>query len=97
MLTEHDLFHPTAFSILKVAHYYFEVSLHFVLLKHHSAPIACTLLDKAGVAYTKLLANENAEMATELGIKTAPTLVVVENGNVSKYAGVSDIKKYIGA
>ena len=38
-----------------------------------------------------------AEMATELGIKTAPTLVVVENGNVSKYAGVSDIKKYIGA
>ena len=59
--------------------------------------IACTLLDKAGVAYTKLLANENAEMATELGIKTAPTLVVVENGNVSKYAGVSDIKKYIGA
>ena len=59
--------------------------------------IACTLLDKAGVAYTKLLANENAEMATELGIKTAPTLVVIENGNVSKYAGVSDIKKYIGA
>ena len=59
--------------------------------------IACTLLDKAGVAYTKLLANENAEMATELGIKTAPTLVVVENGSVAKYAGVSDIKKYIGA
>ena len=59
--------------------------------------IACTLLDKAGVKYEKLLANENAEMATELGIKTAPTLVVIENGNVAKYAGVSDIKKYIGA
>ena len=59
--------------------------------------IACTLLDKAGVKYDKLLANENAEMATELGIKTAPTLVVIENGNVAKYAGVSDIKKYIGA
>ena len=59
--------------------------------------IACTLLDKAGVAYTKLLANENAEMAADLGIKTAPTLVVVENGKVAKYAGVSDIKKYIGA
>ncbi len=59
--------------------------------------IACTLLDKAGVKYEKLLANENAEMATELGIKTAPTLVVIENGNATKYAGVSDIKKYIGA
>ena len=59
--------------------------------------IACSLLDKAGVGYTKLLANENAEMATELGIKTAPTLVVIENGVATKYAGVSDIKKYIGA
>ena len=59
--------------------------------------IACTLLDKAGVKYEKLLANENAEMATELGIKTAPTLVVIEKGNATKYAGVSDIKKYIGA
>ena len=59
--------------------------------------IACSLLDKAGVQYTKLLANEHAEMATELGIKTAPTLVVIENGVATKHAGVSDIKKYIGA
>ena len=59
--------------------------------------IACSLLDKAGVNYNKLLANENKELVEELGIKAAPTLVVVENGNVSKYTGVSDIKKYIGA
>ncbi len=59
--------------------------------------IACALLDKAGVAYEKLLANENAEAATALGIKQAPTLVVVKNGEASKYAGVSDIKKFIGA
>ncbi len=59
--------------------------------------IACSLLDKAGVAYNKLLANENKELVEEIGIKTAPTLVVIKGGNVSKYAGVSDIKKYIGA
>ncbi len=59
--------------------------------------IACSFLDKAGVSYNKLLANENKELVEELGIKAAPTLVVVENGNVSKYAGVSDIKKYLGA
>ncbi len=57
--------------------------------------IACSILDKAGVAYEKLLANEHAELATEFGVKQAPTLVVVENGMASKYAGVSDIKKYL--
>ncbi len=59
--------------------------------------IACSLLDKAGVSYTKLLANENKELVEEIGIKTAPTLVIIEGGSVTKYAGVSDIKKYIGA
>ncbi len=57
--------------------------------------IACTLLDKAGVQYKKLLANENKEFAEELEIRQAPTLVCIENGSVSKYAGVSDIKKYL--
>ena len=59
--------------------------------------IACSLLDKAGVAYNKLLANENVELVNEFGIKQAPTLVVVENGVVSKFTGVSDIKKYLNA
>jgi len=58
--------------------------------------IACALLDKAGIAYDKKLAEENADLAKELGIKQAPTLVVVKDGNVEKFAGVSDIKKYIG-
>ncbi|MBO5379364.1 MAG: ribonucleoside triphosphate reductase [Clostridia bacterium] len=59
--------------------------------------IACSFLDKAGISYNKLLANENKELVESLGIKAAPTLVISENGNLSKYTGVSDIKKYIGA
>ena len=59
--------------------------------------IACAVLDKAGVAYQKLLANEYADMATSFGVKQAPTLVVVKDGKVSKYAGVSDIKKMLNA
>ncbi len=59
--------------------------------------IACSLLDKAGIAYEKLLANEHVEMVNELGIKQAPTLVVIENGVASKYTGVSDIKKFLNA
>ncbi len=59
--------------------------------------IACALLDKAGFKYEKLLANEHADMATAFGIKQAPTLVIVKDGVVSKFAGVSDIKKMLGA
>ena len=59
--------------------------------------IACSFLDKAGFKYEKLLANEHAELATEFGVKQAPTLVVVKDGTCTKYAGVSDIKKMLGA
>ena len=57
--------------------------------------IACSILDKAGVAYEKLLANEHAELAEGFGVKQAPTLVVVKEGLASKYTGVSDIKKLL--
>ena len=59
--------------------------------------MACALLDKAGILYTKLLADENKELATALEIKQAPTLVVVQNGTAQKHAGVSDIKKFLKA
>ncbi|MBO5734865.1 MAG: ribonucleoside triphosphate reductase [Clostridia bacterium] len=59
--------------------------------------IACALLDKAGFAYEKLLANEHADLAAEFGVKQAPTLVVVKNGEMAKFTGVSDIKKMLNA
>ena len=59
--------------------------------------IAGVTLDKAGIAYEKIYANEHPEMAEEYGIKQAPTLVVISDGEVSKFTGVSDIKKYINA
>ncbi|MBQ4155534.1 MAG: ribonucleoside triphosphate reductase, partial [Clostridia bacterium] len=59
--------------------------------------IAYSILEKAGVDYTKLLANENVELVNALGIKQAPTLVVVSGGEVAKYTGVSEIKKYLNA
>ncbi len=59
--------------------------------------IACALLDKAGILYTKLLATDNKELATALEIKQAPTLVVVKDGVMEKFAGVSDIKKFLKA
>ena len=58
--------------------------------------IACALLDRAGVEYAKLLAEDAPELAKELGIKQAPTLVVVSDGVSERFAGVSEIKRFIG-
>ena len=57
--------------------------------------IASSALDKAGKVYEKVYANENPELAKSFGIKQAPTLVVVKNGAMEKYTGISEIKKYL--
>ncbi len=59
--------------------------------------IAASLLDKANVEFDKVLAEENADLAKELGIKQAPTLVITDENGVAKYQGVSDIKKFLKA
>ena len=56
--------------------------------------IVSAILDKAGIGYDKIYADEQPELATQFGIKKAPTLVVVKNGEAEKIYGVSDIKKY---
>ena len=58
--------------------------------------IACTMMDKAGYAYEKLLATDHMELTNALGVKQAPTLVVVKNGEVEKFAGVGAIKQGLG-
>ncbi len=69
----------------------------FVSATCPNCKIARSILDKAGVAYETVLANDNVEMARACGVKQAPTFVVVKDGEVQKYVGVSDIKKMLGA
>ena len=57
--------------------------------------IACGLLDRQGIAYEKLLADEHAALAEQLGIRQAPTLVVIKDGQAERHAGVSAIKQYL--
>ncbi len=58
--------------------------------------MACVFLDKAGLAYEKLYAEENPDLAKTYGIKQAPTLVVVrEDGSFECVANVSNIRKFI--
>ena len=56
---------------------------------------AGAMLDKAGISYQAINANENAELVEKYGIKQAPTLVIIDGDSVEKYRGVSDIKGWI--
>ncbi|MBE6129221.1 MAG: ribonucleoside triphosphate reductase [Erysipelotrichaceae bacterium] len=56
---------------------------------------AGALLDKAGISYTTLNANEERELVAKYGIKQAPTLVVLDGSEFEKYRGVSDIKGWL--
>ena len=57
--------------------------------------IAAAAMDKLGMAYEKVYANEHIDMAKEFGVRQAPTLVIVSNGAIEKYAGLPEIKKYL--
>jgi len=57
--------------------------------------IAESLLTKAGVAYSKIMAQENAALTESLGIKQAPTLVSVKNGEIEKFPAVTGVKAFI--
>ena len=57
--------------------------------------MSAAMLDKAGIAYTKIYAEDNKDMIAEYGIVQAPTLVVTDNGQIAKYQNASNIKKYI--
>ena len=59
--------------------------------------IAESLLTKANIAYTKVLAEQNKELTESLGIKQAPTLVKVTGGEIEKFPTVPNIKKFIQA
>ncbi|MCR5373355.1 MAG: ribonucleoside triphosphate reductase [Solobacterium sp.] len=75
-----------------------EMQNEILLFKTPTCPnckAAGALLDKAGINYRTLNADEEAELVKEYGIKQAPTLVVLKDGGFEKYRGVSDIKGWL--
>ena len=56
---------------------------------------AGALLDKAGVLYSAMNANEEKALVEKFGVKQAPTLVLVHGDTFEKYRGVSDIKGWL--
>ena len=57
--------------------------------------IAAKLLEDAGIEFDKLYVEENKEMATELGLKQVPALVVVNGDRVQKYMNVVGVREFI--
>ena len=49
----------------------------------------------SGVDYTVVDAEENSDLAMKYGIMQAPTLVVLEDDKVEKYANASNIRRYV--
>jgi len=56
--------------------------------------MAKTYMDKAGLRYQLVDAEENRAMVERFGVRQAPTLVSVTNGGVQVVANASNIKKY---
>ena len=56
---------------------------------------AAAILDKAGVQYTALNANEEKDLVEKYGIRQAPTLVIDNDSSFEKYRGVSEIKGWL--
>ena len=52
------------------------------------------LLSEAGIAYRKVMVEENMDLAKELGIRQAPTLVV-GGETPEKLVGVGAVRKFI--
>ncbi len=59
--------------------------------------VAEAQLAKAGVAYEKVIADENLDLCRQYGIKGAPTLVITDGENHVSYYSVPEIKKYIAS
>ena len=53
------------------------------------------MLDKAGVKYQVINAEENPEITIKYGVKKAPTLLVPNGNRVDAYDNASEIRKYI--
>lgn len=57
--------------------------------------MAKMLLDKAGMNYTVIDAEENAELTNKFGVKKAPTLLVPTAEGIRYYDNASEIRRYI--
>ena len=69
----------------------------FVTATCPNCKAAMMQLDKHGVSYEKMLANEHVELVNRFGVKQAPSLVIADGDIFEIYRGVSEIKGYLAS
>ena len=77
---------------------YDQYDVDVLLFKTPTCPnckAAMALLDRAGIVYQALNANEEKELAQRYEVKQAPTLVLANGASYEKFRGVSDIKGWL--
>ncbi|MBE6880850.1 MAG: ribonucleoside triphosphate reductase [Ruminococcaceae bacterium] len=57
--------------------------------------MAVHFLEKAGIGFEEVIADENPDLAKQFDIRQAPTLVKITDGNVEKISNLSNIKAFI--
>ncbi|MBR2374036.1 MAG: ribonucleoside triphosphate reductase, partial [Lentisphaeria bacterium] len=57
--------------------------------------MAKTFLDRAGMIYETVIADEAVELTRKYGVRQAPTLVVVRGNEFEKVVNVSNIRRFI--
>ncbi len=57
--------------------------------------LAKSMLDKAGIGYRVIDAEEHKDLTMAYGVKKAPTLLVPDKGGYSRYENASEIRRYI--
>ncbi len=56
--------------------------------------MAAKFLENAGIAFEKVMADENPELVEKFGINAAPTLIDISGGQVNKIVNLSNIKAF---
>ena len=60
-----------------------------------NCPTAKRALEEAGIKYEVVDATENKELVKEFKVMQAPTLVVIGDNGVEKYAGAPKVLEYV--
>jgi len=69
-----------------------------ILFTRNGCPNCTTakmMLDKAGIKYAVINAEEDKETTVKYGVKKAPTLLVQTDCGIKAYDNASEIRKYI--
>ncbi len=70
-----------------------------ILFEREKCPncsMAKKFLEEGNIKYRAIDAEKEPELTKEFGIKQAPTLIVIKNGEIEKINNVSNIRKFIG-